>query len=257
MEGAAIFKHAGSFYVFATYGSMGEDYTIRVCRSDTGPRGPFYDKDGRDCSLYPLALPPGSSMVLGPEGEQSVPGHPHIWEEDGTFYLGYDFRKGAATDQDDNEGIDYMAIRELHWIDDGDIGIWPTIWSPLKLDVLSDDHLDHIGSTLQVRLLNRGERKSQVGFDNIQFLEEEFDGISNVNTNSAQITGSFSYDDICMDTSLLEETSQTVCRAEMCGFCIMDRDKTNEKKFNVRCCCDAQCADLGDCCDSISEVCGE
>jgi len=62
-------------------------------------------------------------MLLGPEGEQSVPGHPHIWEEAGQTYMGYDFRQGAATTNNaGKEGTDYMAIRKLHWVDDPSIG---------------------------------------------------------------------------------------------------------------------------------------
>jgi len=63
---------------------MGTDYTIRVCRSST-PRGPYLDKNGVDCAKYVNKNSEegsfGSSMLLGAEDEQSVPGHPHIWKE--------------------------------------------------------------------------------------------------------------------------------------------------------------------------------
>lgn len=81
-EGPALYKHAGKWFIFSSFGSMGEDYTIRVCRSTTNsPRGPYVDKTGRSCTLYEKGKAPGSSMLLGPEGEHSVPGHPHLWKE--------------------------------------------------------------------------------------------------------------------------------------------------------------------------------
>merc|ERR1719336_1373971 len=128
---------------------MGEDYTIRVCRS-ADPRGPYVDKEGHSCLMqdeeasWPGMAPEtplgnyGSAMLLGPEGEQSVPGHPHIWEENGQHYMGYDFRKGPAIADDNSEtGIyDYMAIRKLFWVHDPELaepGYWPTVWQPIDV----------------------------------------------------------------------------------------------------------------------------
>ena len=126
MEGPALWKHEGKFFALASWGSMGTDYTIRVCRSDT-PRGPFLDKGGVDCAKYVNTNSEegtfGSSMLFGAEDEQSVPGHPHIWKETDSpglpgvrWYMGYDYRRGAATKSSGEEGRDYMAVRRLHWI---------------------------------------------------------------------------------------------------------------------------------------------
>ena len=74
MQGPALFKHGGKYYAFSSWGSMGSDYTIRVCRSDN-PRGPYVDKDGVSCLDFDAKKKSyGSSVVLGFEGEQSVPG---------------------------------------------------------------------------------------------------------------------------------------------------------------------------------------
>lgn len=152
MEGPALYKHDGYFFAFSSWGSMGEDYTIRVCRSKD-VRGPYLDKEGNDCATFKGDVGTGtygSSMLLGPEGEQSVPGHAHVWEEAGTFYLGYDFRKGAATKASGEEGTDFMAIRKLQWISDEAIGVWPTIWQPL--DVTMTGTSANAGQTLGISL---------------------------------------------------------------------------------------------------------
>lgn len=151
MEGAAVYKHNGYWYYFATYGSLVEDYTIRVGRS-TNPRGPYYDKDGIDLNDN------GGSLVFGDEGEQLVPGHPHVWEEDGQFYIGYDYRKYIK-----EETFDYMGIRKLQWIDD-----WPSIYQPITITFYSDDYPQAIGNNLGIRFRNSGEENSILAVDLVE-----------------------------------------------------------------------------------------
>ena len=179
-EGPALYKFRGSWFVFSSYGSMNEDYTIRVCRSDTTPRGPYFDKSGRECARYEPggafgeARAPGSSMLLGPEGEQSVPGHPHIWEEGGQLYMGYDFRKNRATLEDFSEGYDFMAIRRISFVRDaeGAPGWWPTVWTEMTLAVDAADAADAVGSRIGVRLVNAGGADSKVAFDRVSLRTE-------------------------------------------------------------------------------------
>ena len=183
-EGPALHKFEGNWFLFSSYGSMGEDYTIRVCRSETSPRGPYYDKSGRDCARYTQgaagqydeARAPGSSMLLGPEGQQSVPGHPHFIEEDGQLYLGYDFRRGAASTSEGGEGYDFMAIRKIAFVKDlpGASGWWPTVWQEISVTVDADTLPSTLlGRQLKIRLSGVGGAGSKVAFDglNLDVLE--------------------------------------------------------------------------------------
>ena len=113
-------------------------------------------------------------MLLGPEGEQSVPGHPHIWEEGGQLYMGYDFRKNRATLEDFSEGYDFMAIRRISFIRDaeGAPGWWPTVWTEMTLAVDAADAADAVGSRIGVRLVNAGGADSKVAFDRVSLRTE-------------------------------------------------------------------------------------
>jgi len=177
MEGPALWKHtpSGNWFAFASWGNMGVDYTIRVCRSTTGPRGPYKDKNGINCMQYENNMF-GSSMLLGPEGKESVPGHPHLWKENGVTYMGYDYRVSppGPTKSNGQEGFDFMAIRKLHWVTDADgaSGVWPTIWQPLEITFNSDDFGDQAGDNLVVSISNKGEKNSQAAADYVS-LEYE------------------------------------------------------------------------------------
>jgi len=152
-EGPAIYKHGGYFYYFATYGHLAYDYTIRVGRSKD-PRGPYLDREG-----VPL-LNGGGTFLLGDDTDHLVPGHPHIWEEeDGTFYMGYDYR--TTRDHADGE-IDFMGIRRLYWVDG-----WPTIWQPVTVSFFSDNHPGAIGQRLTVSVANGGDPGSVLAVDRV------------------------------------------------------------------------------------------
>jgi len=168
MEGPAIHRGPdGSWFAFASWGSMSTDYTIRVCRSNS-PRGPYKDKEGNDCAKFENGMY-GSSMLLGPEGPQSVPGHPHFWKEGDVLYMGYDFRKGAPQKSNGQEGYDFMAIREIHWLENqnGAKGFWPTIWTPITIKGITAQSNDDI----LLDLSNVGGKDSKVAFDLVEVYE--------------------------------------------------------------------------------------
>jgi len=192
MEGMALFQHESFFFACGTYGSMGDSYTIRCCRQssleESAPRGPYVDKDGKVCvefdnndvtNRYP------ASMLLGPDGDHLVPGHPHVWREyenshshnnqndnndqvvedeekttkEERYYLGYDFRDRVPSRKEDS-----MAIRRLYFDDDG----WPSIWMPLEVTI--DTALlkpEMVGRQLIVELSAGGEDGGKVAFDHV------------------------------------------------------------------------------------------
>jgi len=165
-EGPSLYKKGAFWYYCASYGSMGFSYTIRCCRSKS-PKGPFVDKDNIGCTKFDQRKDRfGTSMLLGPEGHQAVPGHPHMWAEaDGREYLGYDFRNYQTGKSDDIpiETDDEMGIRELYWV----YG-WPTIWTPLRVTFVANDHPETIGQKLSIQLQNDGASPSLAAFDAVK-----------------------------------------------------------------------------------------
>jgi len=156
-EGPALYRHNGYWYLFASYGDLALNYTIRMGRG-SAPTGPFTDKDGIGLTEWDAdEREYGNTILLGAEGGQDCPGHPHIWEEDGTTYMGYDY-----VDEYDGSRIDTFGIRKLYWVDD-----WPTIWTPITLTFRADDHPEAIGQRLGISLRNVGDSSSTAALDRV------------------------------------------------------------------------------------------
>jgi len=175
MEGLGLLKHGNFFFACGTYGSMEDSYTIRCCRQNSSepnaPRGPYKDKNNKRCAEFDTAdgrYP--SSMLLGPDGDHLVPGHPHFWREYGQggeemVFLGYDHRTEIPSVKEDA-----MAIRRLFFDNDG----WPTIWMPIHARVDTGALPDLVGKQVKLELSSSGDNLSKIAFDHVEISDGQF-----------------------------------------------------------------------------------
>ena len=75
-EAPYIFRRNGYHYLFLnhyTCCSNQSSYEIRVCRSDAGVKGPYFDQNGVNCKKG------GGTLVKGRDHGSIGPGHPSIF----------------------------------------------------------------------------------------------------------------------------------------------------------------------------------
>lgn len=174
-EGPALYKHNDYWYLFASYGNLGANYSIRMGRG-TSPTGQFLDKDSVGLSeWYSSEAEYGNSFLLADDGEQLCPGHPHIWEENGKFFMGYDYILEKLADEE----WDILGIRRLYWVND-----WPTIWTPVKLKFNADDHPDAIGKKLGISFRNVGGVESVLAVDSLTLSVSDITGVKEITNGS-------------------------------------------------------------------------
>ncbi|MGA0420432.1 MAG: hypothetical protein ACO3P9_10415 [Phycisphaerales bacterium] len=107
----------------------------------------------------------GASMLLGNDGDQLVPGHPHVWAEGGVCYLGYDYRTDLGVPEE--SAADRMGIRKLSWVDG-----WPTVWHPVSVAIdLSKPGIPS-GETLDLAIRNVGDAGSLLAVDHVTVTTE-------------------------------------------------------------------------------------
>lgn len=113
VEGAALTKHDGLYYLFVNYGGccsgIDSTYDIRVGRS-ASPTGPFLDKSGVDLRNG------GGTIFLDDDGRRIGPGHFSTVTDAGQDYFGYHFYNGDAN------GAPTYEMRNLYWTADA----WPS-----------------------------------------------------------------------------------------------------------------------------------
>ncbi len=163
-EGPALYKHNGYWYLFGSYGHLALNYTIRMGRGSS-PTGPFYDKDGIAMTEWDSSESEyGNTLILGADGGQANPGHPHVWEENGKYYMGYDY-----TDEYTGSGVDRLGIRRLYWVDD-----WPVVaQTPIEVTFNANDYPAAIGQKLGISVRNTGDPASRAAFDYVSLTYTE------------------------------------------------------------------------------------
>ena len=198
MEGPSLYKKADDqdtvwWYACGSYGSMGSNYNIRCCRAPYNggdARGPYFDKDGHAClDFVPSINRYGASMLLGADGDQLVPGHPHFWEEDdGVTYMGFDYRRGCVESPVAGECPDVMGIRKVEWVDG-----WPTVWKKITLSHTVNEGNGDVGKTLGVGFRNTGDAGSHAAFDLVSVTVRDSNGVDESNADPAPANTSSSY----------------------------------------------------------------
>ena len=148
-EGASIIynEDTGYYYLFLSYGYLGDTYDIRVARSEE-ITGPYVDYQGNEMTASGVVTT-GTKLAASYQFTASAPGggdqpdvldswswngfigpghgEPFYDDTTGTWYFASHVRDGAETYKTVDNGQDtwymhYLCIRELVWVDG-----WPTL----------------------------------------------------------------------------------------------------------------------------------
>lgn len=145
-EGSSLIycPETGYYYLFLSYGWLGETYDIRVGRSKT-PEGPYLDYLGNDmkektdgttgtklaCSYQFQATQPGGEQpYIDSEWEWGgfqAPGHGAVFEEAGEYYFVHHIRDGAeqyhfVSETESSYTMHYLMTRKIAFVDG-----WPVL----------------------------------------------------------------------------------------------------------------------------------
>lgn len=128
IEGAAVVKRGGYYYLFVSYGLAGQGvrstYRIMVGRSKTA-EGPYVDAAG-----VPMAEG-GHQDVLKTSPPMYSPGHCDVFKDaDGRYLMPYHYYDGRRHWVRDMWGLPQLQVRELLWSEDG----WPMPGLPVQFD---------------------------------------------------------------------------------------------------------------------------
>ncbi|MCA9241378.1 MAG: arabinan endo-1,5-alpha-L-arabinosidase, partial [Planctomycetales bacterium] len=114
IEGAAMVKHDGDYYLFVNWGGccsgVDSTYNVRVGRSSS-PTGPFLDRDGVNL------LSGGGTLFLDDDGRKIGPGHFSFTDAGGQEMFSYHYYNGDVL------GAPTFGLRDLYWTADG----WPSL----------------------------------------------------------------------------------------------------------------------------------
>lgn len=146
-EGASILysADAGYYYLFLSYGWLGDTYDVRVGRSKE-VTGPYLDYNGHEMDENTKGLTTGTKLAASyrfqaakPGGEQPYvsgdwawggfrgPGHGSVYQDGDASYFVHHIRDGASSTRSTADGrasytMHYLMVREMYFVDG-----WPVL----------------------------------------------------------------------------------------------------------------------------------
>lgn len=234
-EGSSILynKDTGYYYLFLSYGWLGDNYDIRVGRSKT-VTGPYVDYAGHNMTENTKGLTTGTKLASSycftaakPGGKQQYtnddwawggfrgPGHGAPYQDGNDFYFIHHIRDGAECYKTESEGktsynMHYMMVRKMYFVDG-----WPVL-SPERFAGEKEQKIST--STLA----GSWECISFTSFDNSQetSLKAQLSAFGSDGTGKLELdgkNGSWSYDENQnLLTLKLPDGSTLHAKAEIC-----------------------------------------